>query len=222
MGKEIVGVNLNSLVIVGKRSVKVVDVIPRQRPVYIVGNSCRLQMYCLRQLLVSIFPLALRQTYHRPVRPRIPVVRIKFKTLVKILCSANRVFLLHADLGFKRISLRIGLPHGHHRVQVRVGSVIILLLYLAKHTVKPQALVIGIEFYRLIIISYCFVKLVLPDKAQATKLEQVGNIRIQPYRLRAVFFSSDIIIKVKLGDGAQEPRLVQIRLDQYYLVEILD
>ena len=57
VGKEIVGLQLYRLVVVGKRPTQVVDVVAGKRTVHVVVGVCGLEMDCLGELLVGIAPL---------------------------------------------------------------------------------------------------------------------------------------------------------------------
>ena len=101
MGKKVIRFNLYGLVVVGHGTSQIIIVITGQGTINIIVGRIGLKMYGLGQLCVGVFPLLLRKTYHGTHCPCIAVVRVKFKTLVKIFGTAHGVFLLEADLGLK-------------------------------------------------------------------------------------------------------------------------
>ena len=221
MCQEVIGIQFERLVVIGHGAPQVIDIVARQGTVHVVPHHRRLEMNGFPQLLISIFPFLTAQTDHCPYRPSLSVVGIQLQRLIQERGSLHRIFLLHAHLRLQLIHLCIGLPPVHHRVELEVRLVIILVLNSTEGAVEPKCLTGRIMEDGHIVIGCRLPVFLHSDAANATQVVDARNIRIQVDGLATIHLRSLEIIQVVFGHGTIEPRLIKIRFSVDYLVEIL-
>lgn len=103
-----------------------------------------------------------------------------------------------------------------------MGLLVVFLLNMTKHAVVPQVLRVGGILERLVIVAYGFLELLLVDARQTAQLVEVDDVRVTVDGLRTVGFGTCEVVQVILGNGTEEPWLVEVWLGGNGLIKILD
>ena len=137
MSQKVVGINVESRIVIGHGTTEVVLVVAGHRTVNIVDGMFRQQVNALAQEFLPFLPFLTCETDHGPFCPDAAIIGIQFQTLVQRLHRFGCVFLQQIDLSLHGIGTGILRPSGSHRVDLCQGTIVLFLLYQTKDTVMP-------------------------------------------------------------------------------------
>ena len=103
-----------------------------------------------------------------------------------------------------------------------MSLLIVLVIHTAEYPVEPVVTLVGIKTYGAGVVGYGLAVLVLPNLRDSPQIVQSIDIWIKPDGLRHIMHGSAEILQAELGYSPVLPRTVQVRLENYYLVKILD
>ena len=222
VSEEVIGVEVKCGIIVGHGSAQVVLVVTCQGTVDVVICLFWKQMDGFAQVLLRFFPLAACQADNGASRPDIAVVGVELQALVECDDGIGGVLLQHIDLGANGIAAGILAPACQHGVELEMGLRIVFLLNAAEDAVVPQVLPLRVVTQRLGIVADGVLVFLLIDTCESAQLVEVDDVGVTLNGCRTVALGTGEVVKVILGNGTEEPRLIEIGLGGNGLVEVLD
>ena len=222
MPDKVIGINIQSQVIIAHSTPQIILMESGQSTVYIITRVLRAQMNRTVQIRFRFCIVGLLQADNSPCRPCVRIILIQFESRIKVLQCRNRILLLQKNLSPHQISTCIARRNFQQALQILLGCVIILFLNMRQGQIVPQGDVFRIIMQCFLIILNRPVEFTLTNPCQSTNLICTYYKRIPFDSLVTIRFRSLIILQVHLCQRPEKIRLIQIWLRINYLVEILN
>ena len=221
MTDKIVGVNIQSQVIIAHRSTEIVLMEAGQRTVDVIAGILGTETDCPIQIGLSLSITGLLQAHNGTSRPRVRVILIQFERLVEVSQSRHRILLLQEHLPSHKISPRVAGRHPEQTLQICFCRLIIFLLHMRKSEIMPQNHIFGIIMQRLLVIFDGSVELTLPNTGQSSYLIRTYHKGIALDSFITIQFSPLKIFQIQFGKRSEKIRFIQVRLGINHLIEVL-